>query len=195
MKLTTTLNFIRSHSPCREGYRKLVNRLGGIEAYGADTEINLLTILESNGVQDMLWCLRATQQDSKKIASQLAIGFAEECLPIFEARYLDDKRPRDCIQACKDYTAGIITLEQLREKRRAAYAAAGYAVYAADAAADAAAAAHAAYAADAGYADAGYADAAHAAHAAAAHAAAAHADADAARERQADIIRGVLTWG
>lgn len=134
MKLTTTLAKIRACSPCSNGYTKLVKHLGGIEAYGADTPINLLTILASNGVQDMLWCLRAVNEDGKRAASMLAIEFAAEALPIFEKRYPDDLRPRQCIQAVRDYLAGKIDVATLRQARSAAAAAAAadaaYAAYA-----------------------------------------------------------------
>ena len=67
MKLTTTLNKIRACSPCTSGWRTLVKHLG--EDFDPDAEINLLIILESNGVADTLWTLRATDRDSKRIAS------------------------------------------------------------------------------------------------------------------------------
>ena len=196
MKLTTTLNRIRACSPCGlkpnpdgtlKGYQKLAAFLGA--DFNPEEEFNLLRVLDSNGVQDMLWCLRTTLQDPKKIASQLAIEFAEQVLPIFEARYPDDKRPRAAIQTAKDFNAGIISTEELRTAQRAAADAAD----AADADAAYAAAAYAAYAAyDAAAADA-YAYAA----AADAYAAAADAaDAADARktmlEKQADIIRMIL---
>ena len=134
MKLTTTLARIRKCSPCANGWQTLLKHLGKTEA--DDAEINLLTILESNGVQDMLWSLRATVEDSKRVASQLAIEFAEQALPIFEKRYPNDARPRNAIQAAKDYLAGKITLNQLRQSRAAAddadaaaAAAAAYAAY------------------------------------------------------------------
>ena len=142
MKLTTTLNKIRACSPCASGWRTLVKHLG--EDFDPDAEINLLTILESNGVADTLWTLRATDQDSKRIASQLAMRFAEQALPIFEKRRPNDERPRKAIQAARDYLDGKISLDALRASRQAgahtdAYAADAYAADAA--AADAAAAA------------------------------------------------------
>lgn len=162
MKLTTTLNKIRACSPCTSGWKTLLTYLGKTEA--DDAEINLLTVLESNGVPDMLWCLRATTEDSKRIASQLAIEFAEQALPIFEKRKPDDNRPRAAIQAARDFLDGTIGIEELRKAHAdASYA---YAAYAADAA-DAAYAAYASYA---------YAD----------------ADAGKARAKQAEIIKMIL---
>ena len=214
MKLTTTLNKIRACSPCTSGWQTLLKHVG--KDFDPDAEINLLTILESNGVADMLWSLRATQ-DSKRIASQLAIEFAEQALPLFEKRRPNDERPRKAIQAARDYLDGKISLEQLRASRQAG-AAAAYAAYAAAAdaadayaaaaayaayvaAADAAdayaaatyAAADAAYAAAAAAADATYVAAADATYAAAADAAyAAAAAREKALQKQAEIIRMIL---
>ena len=198
MKLTTTLNKIRACSPCASGWQTLLKHVG--KDFDPDAEINLLTILESNGVADMLWTLRATDQDSKRVASQLAIEFAATTLPIFEKRRPNDERPRKAIQAARDYLDGKISLEQLRASRQAgahtdAYAADAADAYAADAAyayAAAAAAAAAAYAAAAdAYAAAADAYAAYAADAAAADAAAAYAR-EKALESQAEIIRMIL---
>jgi hypothetical protein len=195
MKLTTTLNKIRACSPCTSGWQTLLKHVG--KDFNPDAEINLLTILQSNGVVDMLWTLRATDQDSKRIASQLAIEFAEQALPIFEKRRPDDARPRKAIQAARDYLDGKISLEELQACQShadaAADAAAAYAAAAAAAAADAAA--YAAGRRRTATATA-YAAAAYAADAAAdaAYAAAAYADAarEKAREKQAEIIRTIL---
>ena len=181
MKLTTTLNKIRACGPCTSGWRTLLKHVG--EDFDPDAEINLLTVLESNGVADMLWTLRATDQDSKRVASQLAIEFAEQALPIFEKRRQNDERPRKAIQAARDYLDGKISLEELRACRSHSAADAAADAAAADAA-DAAAAAYAAYAA--AYA----ADAA--AYATATGVGGAEAAREKARERQAEIIRMIL---
>ena len=122
---------------------------------------------------------------TRKNVIELACDCAETALPIWKKKYLNDKRPQQCIEATRDYLKGKTSLEELKKYRSDAAAYAAYAAYAADAAAYAAA--DAAYAADA--ADAAYA----AAYAAAAYAADAYAaDAyrkDAARkdEEQAQI--------
>ena len=60
---TTTLNAIREHSPCADGWKKLLKNLGKT---GADDEpLSLLTILDSNGLDDALWCLRAMPEHNK----------------------------------------------------------------------------------------------------------------------------------
>ena len=55
--ITTTLRVIRSHDPCGSGWKKLLKHLGKRKA---DSDpLPLLTILESNGIDDALWCTRA----------------------------------------------------------------------------------------------------------------------------------------
>ncbi|KFB66699.1 MAG: hypothetical protein CAPSK01_003963 [Candidatus Accumulibacter vicinus] len=54
--VTTTLRQIRQHNPCSEGWRTLLSSLGKT---GVDDEpLPLVTILQSNGLDDALWCLR-----------------------------------------------------------------------------------------------------------------------------------------
>ena len=178
VKLTTTLVKLKDKGVCIDGYRKLIKHLGA--DYPADKPINLLTILDSNGVQDMLWCLRATREDCVKIRCYMAADFAESVLHIFAKKYPNDDRPAKAIQAARDFADSKIN------KSADAAAAAAYA--AADAAAaDADAAAADAAAADADAADAA-ADAAAAAAAAAAYAAARAKE----KQNQAEIIRRYL---
>ena len=55
--MKTTLNAIREHSPCHEGWEKLLRHLGKTKA--DDEPVSIITILDSNGIDDALWCLRA----------------------------------------------------------------------------------------------------------------------------------------
>jgi len=193
MKLTTTFNLLRAASACDSGYRKLAKSLGGVTAYGAMTEINLLTILESNGFNDAVWCLRATAESSDVTKRLIAADFAESVLHIFESKRPGDDRPRKAIQAARDFANGAITAEELRVAR--ADATAAYATAAADADAAAADAYAAAAAADAADAAAAYAAAAADADAADAYAAAATADAaaaTAARQKQKYLMCDIL---
>ena len=59
MKLTTTLNRLRSAGACESRYAHLLRALGGTSV-DHDAPINLLTILEHNGVDDALWTLHST---------------------------------------------------------------------------------------------------------------------------------------
>ena len=57
MMVYTTLNKIRSHGPRESGWVKLLKHLGKTQA--DDEPLALATVLESNGLDDALWCLRA----------------------------------------------------------------------------------------------------------------------------------------
>ena len=54
---TTTLNKIRDCAPCADGWAKLLKYLGKTAA--DDEPISFITILESNGLDDALWCYHA----------------------------------------------------------------------------------------------------------------------------------------
>jgi hypothetical protein len=70
----TTLDEIRKWSPCINGWTKLLANLG---KQRADHEpLAIATILESNGLADAVWCLRAVQGHQSVIA-QLAVDFAK----------------------------------------------------------------------------------------------------------------------
>lgn len=55
--LHTTLNLIHEHTPCRAGWRRLLKHLG--KTNPDDAPLPLAVILDSNGLDDTLWCLRA----------------------------------------------------------------------------------------------------------------------------------------
>ena len=55
--MNTTLNAIRDHGPCSDGWRKLLRALCKDSA--DDEPLSIITVLDSNGVDDALWCLRA----------------------------------------------------------------------------------------------------------------------------------------
>ena len=99
----TTLNEIREHSPCRGGWEKLLSHLGKTKA--DDEPMHLLTILESNGLDDALWCLRAKSLD--RLSRHFQAWCAEQVLHIFEADYPDDARVRDQIAMLRNDHAGV----------------------------------------------------------------------------------------
>jgi hypothetical protein len=63
MAITTTLNRIRAHSPCLEGWKKLLSGLGKTSA--DDEPLAYYKIAEINGLDDALWCCRAEPQHWK----------------------------------------------------------------------------------------------------------------------------------
>jgi len=128
--MKTTLNRIKEHSPCSEGWSKLLTYLNKTEA---DNEpLDLLTILESNGVEDCLWAFKCTDNHNS-IYRHIAADFAESVLHIYESDYPNDNRPRLAIQAARDYDDGKIddAARAARAARSAARSAASDAAWAA----------------------------------------------------------------
>ena len=167
---TTTLNKIRSHSPCESGYKKLLKFLDKTKA--DDEEIPFSLIVKSNGLVDALWCCRSAPEYDKDWRL-----FSVWCAR--RVQHLNsDPRVAEAIDTAEKFANGEATEEELRFSHASslaaysasvynpyfatetycaassAYAAANYAAYAAAAsavsavAADAAAAYDAAYAAD-----------------------------------------------
>ena len=192
----TTLNAIRAASPCHDGWTKLLKHLGKTSA--DDEPLPLLTVLDSNGLDDALWVLYNTKCDPR-LSRHFGAWCAEQVLPLFETAYPNDMRPRNAIAVARNDDA---TPED-RDAAWAARAAAGDAARAAgDAARDAAWDAAGAAGAAAGAAWAAAWDAAwDAARAAARYAAGAAAGAawaaawDAARAAQEVQLRKMLTEG
>ena len=143
MKLTTTLSLLHKANACQPRYKVLLAALG--TDYPKDKPINLLTILEHNGLDDALWALRATAENCNKIAYLMAADFAEQVLFVWQNYAPEDKRPELAIKAVRDFANGHITKGELQVAQAAARAAAAAwaqaaaAAWAADAAARAAA--------------------------------------------------------
>jgi len=181
--LTTTFHLLRKHNACKDRYTVLREAL----TRGDDEPITLIEILDSNGLADALWALRAVPDEQAAERDKLARLFACQCVRQVW-HLLTDERSRTAIEVAERYAVGEATHDDLKAAARsaadaavAAYYADADADYAAYAAADAAAVA--AYAADAAAAAAYY-----AAYAAAYAAADAAADA-AARDAQAAKFR------
>ena len=121
---TTTLNRIRKAEPCADGWGKLLSHLGKTKA---DNEpLNLLTVLDSNGLDDALWVLSCAMPDYR-LARHFQAWCAEQVLHIYESGCQNDSRIRDQIAMLRNDNA--------TDDERAA--AAGAAVEAASAARDA----------------------------------------------------------
>lgn len=150
--METTLRKIKECYPCVRGWKKLLSNVNN----NLDAKLTIEQILDSNGIEDAVWALRAVS-DQKKVRLFMC-DVAESVLYIFEERYPDDKRPREAIEASRKFANGKITKEELQKFEDAAHAATNVAfddnAYAANDAAYAAAdttadtadaAAHAAY--------------------------------------------------
>ena len=119
VKLTTTLNRLRAAGACESRYAHLLRALGGT-SFDHDAPINLLTILEHNGVDDCLWALCATAENCDQVARLMAADFAEAVLPLYELRYPNDLRPRSAIESARRFARGEITAAVLADARAAA---------------------------------------------------------------------------
>ena len=144
-KSTTTLAAIRAASPCEPGWKKLLAALGKTKA---DNEpLDLLTVLNSNGMDDALWVMSFAMPDDQ-LARHFQAWCAEQVLHIFEAVRPDDRRVRDQIEMLRRDDATKAERDAARAAAdAAAWAAAGAAWDAAEAADAARAAAEAAWAA------------------------------------------------
>jgi len=111
--LHTTLSLLKTANACAGRYRHLCEALGGVRAWGHDTPIPLLKILDTNGLDDALWALRAVPEHEKALRDRLAREFACDCaervLPIFERQCPNDARPRTDIAVARRFAAGAAT--------------------------------------------------------------------------------------
>jgi len=61
----TTLNEIREHSPCHDGWTNLLRTPNKTKA--DDEPVSIIQVLDSNGLDDALWCLRAVKGHNRDI--------------------------------------------------------------------------------------------------------------------------------
>jgi len=121
--ITTTLNRIREHSPCSDGWTKLLKHLGKTQA--DDEPVSYLTILDSNGLDDALWCCRAEPQYAKEWRL-----YAVWCARQVE-HLMTDQRSKDALDVAERHANGTATDAELAAARAAAWAAARNAAWAA----------------------------------------------------------------
>ena len=112
----TTLKRIREHSPCDPGWKKLLRYLGKTQA--DDEPLSLMTVLESNGLDDALWCLQACDGIDRK-----ARLFAVWCVRQVQ-HLLTDSRSLAALDMAERHALGQATDDDLRAACDAAQAAA-----------------------------------------------------------------------
>jgi len=103
--MKTTLNKIRTHAPCSDGWKKLLKHLGKTEA--DDEPLNIKTIIDSNGVDDALWCLQAVEGKDKEIRL-----FAVWCARQVQ-HLMTDKRSLDALDVAERFANGLASKEEL----------------------------------------------------------------------------------
>ena len=122
----TTLNKIRAFKPCEDGWKKLLKHLSKTKA--DDEQLSIITILDSNGMNDALWCLRAVEGHDREIR-RYAVWCARQVQHL-----MTDPMSIAALDVAERYACGHATEDDLRKARDAAEAA----VFAAWAAGDAA---------------------------------------------------------
>ena len=130
--ICTTLNRIREHDPCVEGWKKLLRHLGKTEA--DDEPLPFSVIVESNGMKDALWACRTVPEHDREWRL-----FAVWCARQVQ-HLMIDKRSHDAINVAERFALGAATKNELAAACDAAWSAAWYAAFVAesDAACDAA---------------------------------------------------------
>lgn len=129
--ITVSLNEIRAQSPCDGGWKKVLKSKGGKSA-DMDAQFPLTDILESNDLDDALWCFRCRPEYSN-LWRKFAVWAARQV-----ENKMTDERSKNALDVAWKHSNGEASDEELRAARSAAW----------DAASAAWAAAWAAWAAD-----------------------------------------------
>jgi hypothetical protein len=123
MTAYTTLNRIRKHGPCADGWVKLLRHLGKTQV--DDEPLPLVTILDSNGLDDALWCLRACDGIDRE-ARLYAVWCARQVQHL-----MTDPRSLTVLDVAERHANGEATDKELDAAWDAAWAAARDAAWAA----------------------------------------------------------------
>lgn len=121
--MKTTLTAIRKHKPCEPGWEKLLRSLGKTKA--DDDPLSILAILESNGLDDAIWCLRAVEGCEKEIRLY-TVWCARQVQHL-----MTDPRSLNALDVSEAFANGQATKEELDAAGNAAGDAVGDAPWAA----------------------------------------------------------------
>lgn len=102
--ITITLNKIRAHGPCESGWKTLLKAKADI---GMDDEFPLADVLDSNGLNDTLWCLRCLPQHDK-VWRLFAVWCARQVQHL-----MADKRSINALDVAERHAHGLATDEEL----------------------------------------------------------------------------------
>jgi hypothetical protein len=111
MPVMITLNKIRAGSTCVDGWEKV---LKAHEHLGMDTPFPLSSVLESNNLEDTLWCFEVLPEYIE-IPKRFAIWCARDVQHLME-----DERSVNAVNVAERYLDGNATLEELKAARAAA---------------------------------------------------------------------------
>ena len=110
--MKTTLNKIRKKLPCANGWQKLLAHLGKTQA--DDEALSIITILDSNGLDDALWCLRAVTGHDRELRLY-AVWCARQVQHL-----MTDKRSLDALNVAERFASGLAPDSELTAARAAA---------------------------------------------------------------------------
>jgi len=113
--ICTTLNRIREHDPCVEGWKKLLQHLGKTKA--DDEPLPFSVIVESNGIKDALWACRTVPEHDREWRL-----FAVWCARQVQ-HLITDQRSHDAINVAERFALGAATKNELDAARDAAWSA------------------------------------------------------------------------
>jgi hypothetical protein len=114
----TTLNRIRAKGPCESGWRKLLAHVGKTKA--DDGLLPFAVIVESNGIDDALWCCRSVDYD--RVWRLFAVWCARQVQHL-----MTDPRSIAALNVAQAYASGLAARDQLKAAELAARSAAWYA--------------------------------------------------------------------
>ena len=122
--MKTTLKQIRAAGPCglrldedgqRTGYLKLKHYLG--RGYGDNTPISLVTVLDSNGLDDAHWCFQAVEGHDRE--KRL---YGVWCVRDRFADFLTDEHATNALRVSELYANGQATDAELAAAEAAVWA-------------------------------------------------------------------------
>jgi len=115
--ITISLNQIRAQSPCESGWKKVLASKGGTSA-DMDAQFPLADILESNDLDDTLWCLRCLPEHDN-LWRKYAVWRSRQV-----EHFMTDERSRNALDVAWRHSDGLATDEELAAAWVAAWAAA-----------------------------------------------------------------------
>ena len=118
----TTLKRIRAKGPCESGWKKLLAHLGKTKA--DDELLPFSVIVESNGIDDALWCCRSIDYD--RVWRLYAVWCARQVQHLMK-----DPRSIAALDVAQAFASGMATRDQLERAWADAGDAAGDAAWAA----------------------------------------------------------------
>ena len=116
MKFKVTLKQLREHKACVEGYNKVVCSLKNVPYVERNTYIRfkhteaipLLSIIESNGLDDALWCLRCNDSEWSRDSRLFAVWCARQVQHL-----MNDKRSLKALDVAEAFANNNSTSQEL----------------------------------------------------------------------------------